>query len=235
MNRYKEERIAYQEKRTEELQNTKSDEKITFFTRLLIFNHLIKELVRWKKEVFNQAEEITLKSLSFVPIMKCLYINCLLSVNIKQTEDTSSLFIIFDFDAFPKGGLNKDCYYFMDKLPDYTIRDNGGLEYLSKRQSNSNNSIETLSSLIKVELTDKDKEQIKDKTLEYKTILEETINDLKKATCFPEFKEKEKLIDLTHMKIWNDAFKDSAKMNTEHGKDLIEEALFLRWRIGAQL
>lgn len=237
MSRYKEERDAYQKKRIEYL-NGNDNEIIRFFEKLLIFNDLIKALVKWKKEIFHQVEEKILEDLSFVPVMKCLYIDCLLSVDVKNTTNKSSLFDVFDFDAFSKGGVNKDCYYFMDKLPEYTIRikENEGLEYLSKRDpsDNNNDNIDLLSSLIGIVLTSSDKVMIKNKMNQYRIMLDNSIEVLKGATSFPGFREREKLIGLTHMKIWEDAMNnDSSEMDTTYRKELLDEAVFLRWRIGA--
>lgn len=241
MSRYKEERDAYQKKRIEYLEYSNDNEKIRFFEKLLIFNDLIKALVKWKKEIFHQVEEKILEDLSFVPVMKCLYIDCLLSVDVKNTTNKSSLFDVFDFDAFSKGGVNKDCYYFMDKLPEYTIqiKEKEGLEYLSKRNpndngDNSNDNIELLSSLIRIGLTSSDKVMIKNKMNQYRIMLDNSIEVLKGATNFPGFREREKLIGLTHMKIWEDAMdNDSSEMDTTYRKELLDEAVFLRWRIGA--
>ena len=105
----KEEKNAYQEKRIKELKANNDGDKCRFFEKLLIFNELIKALVKWKNEKYHQTEEKVLEDLSFVPVMKCLYITCLLSVNIKN-DNNSSLFDIFsDFYAFPRGGVDMDC------------------------------------------------------------------------------------------------------------------------------
>ena len=233
----KEEKNAYQEKRIKELKANNDGDKCRFFEKLLIFNELIKALVKWKNEKYHQTEEKVLEDLSFVPVMKCLYITCLLSVNIKN-DNNSSLFDIFsDFYAFPRGGVDMDCYYFMDKLPEYTIADKDGSDRLSKRRdsNSSNNNLAALTSQINtVPLTETEQNKIVNDKGRYSDMLNDAIEVLKNASSFPGFKEKGRLSELTHMNIWRNAWNSgSPKMTTVYGKDLLEEAIFLRWCIGA--
>lgn len=161
-----------------------------FNNKLLVFNHIISKLVEWKNETKSQTEKEVLKDLSFVPLMKCLYSTCLLSVNM---QDKQSLFDLFDnFRAYPKGPVEEDCYYNMNKLPDYQIgTDVSGKDTLVPRQESSL----TYSS-------DSDTE-------EYFKMADKAILDLKKATKFPEFSDRNNLVELTHMTLWKDAYEDS--------------------------
>ena len=238
----KEEKDAYQEKRIEELKANKDGDKCRFFEKLLIFNELIKALVEWKNKKYNQTEEKVLEDLSFVPVMKCLYITCLLSIDIKDSNNKSSLFDIFrDFYAFPRGGVDMDCYYFMDRLPEYTIEytiaDKDGSDKLSKRRNSnsSNNNLAALTSQINtVPLTETEQNKIVNDKDRYSKMLNDAIEVLKNASSFPGFKEKGRLSELTHMNIWRNAWNSgSPKMTTVYNKDLLEEAIFLRWCIGA--
>ena len=138
MSAYSDLRNEYQKRRIDNV-NKSDAEKSKLILKMLLFNKLIEELVKWKEEKNRQTELEVLKDLSFVPLMKCLYIVCLLTVEENSEE---SLFDLFDkFVAYPKGPVDEDCYYFMDKLPEYTIRDYEGLEYLSKRQPLNNISV----------------------------------------------------------------------------------------------
>lgn len=233
MNVYSEQREKYQRYRLNNLNDTEKSELIK---KMLLFNQLIKLLVKWKKEKNHQTEQEVLKDLSFVPVIKCLYIVCLLSV---REERDKSLFDIFDFEAFPKGGVNKDCYYFMDQLPNYTIRENNGVEELTFRDSSNlkdlSSYIETLEKRLGFDIKQNKKEAIIKEYDTYYQMLEDAVNDLKKASNFPGFRERERLIELTHMKIWKDAFyqQDSPTMDTKNKKDILDEAMFLRWNIAA--
>ena len=234
MSAYSDLRNEYQKRRIDNV-NKSDAEKSKLIPKMLLFNKLIEELVKWKEQKNRQTELEVLKDLSFVPLMKCLYIVCLLTVEENSEE---SLFDLFDkFVAYPKGPVDEDCYYFMDKLPEYTIRDYEGLEYLSKRQPLNNISvidslIDSISEFIDVDLNANEKTTIKINWTKYSPMINYTVESLKNASCFPGFRERERLIDLTHMKLWKDAIIDiEPKMKTEHSKDLIEEACFLKWRI----
>ena len=239
--RYKDEREAYQGKRIEELKDSKaSNERIRFFEELIIFNELIKALVKWKKKTNKQTERDILKDLSFVPVMKCLYVNSLISVNLKRKHRKNSLFNIYNYEAFPKGPLNKDSYYFMDKLPEYTIQKDENIEYLSPRyseessaQPNFSDLINQLSNQIGISLNNNEQSLVQSNLTRYSIMLNKAVRELKKASSFPEFRERERLIDLTHMNLWKEGMeKYDSEMNTSRRKELIDEACFFRWRIG---
>lgn len=245
MSVYSDLRNEYQKRRIYYV-NKDGIEKSRLILKMLLFNKLIEELVKWKEEKNRQTEQEVLKDLSFVPLMKCLYIVCLLTVEENSEE---SLFDLFDkFIAYPKGPVDEDCYFFMDQLPDYTIWNNDGVEELTKKLSNRMDLSSRIDFLNK-KISDKDKMKIVsgieeiDKSLlisEYKKyigILDKAVGILKNASFFPGFREKERLIDLTHMKVWEDAYfqQGSHIMDTSIGnkRRLLDEAIFLKWNIAA--
>lgn len=98
-------------------QNPSPTSKIKLDEKLLVFNELIKGLVEWKTKENGQKEEEVLKDLSYVPLMKCLYFVCLLSVHKNKDK---SLFNLFDnFLAYEKGAVEIDCYKRINELLDY--------------------------------------------------------------------------------------------------------------------
>lgn len=241
MSIYSEQRKEYQRYRKYDV-NTSSKEKSNLILKMLLFNELIRKLVEWKEEK-NQTEQEVLKDLSFVPLMKCLYIVCLLTVD---GNSDKSLFDLFDkFVAYPKGPVDEDCYFFMDKLPDYTIWNNDGIEELSRKLSYRKNLFSRIEFLER-EISGKPMESIdieQDKTIlfdeyrKYNGMLDEAIYILRNASFFPGFREKDRLIDLTHMRVWKKAYDEigSHKMNTsrDNKRELLDEAMFLKWSIAA--
>lgn len=94
-----------------------SSAKIKLEEKLLVFNELINGLVKWKTDENGQKKDEVLKDLSYVPLMKCLYFVCLLSVH--KSKD-KSLFDLFDnFIAYPRGAVEIDCYKNINELLDY--------------------------------------------------------------------------------------------------------------------
>jgi uncharacterized phage-associated protein len=245
MSVYSDLRNEYQ-KRCIDNVNKSDAEKSKLILKMLLFNKLIEELVKWKKEKNRQTEQEVLKDLSFVPLMKCLYIVCLLTV---EENSEKSLFDLFDkFVAYPKGPVDEDCYFFMDQLPDYTIWNNDGVEELNRKPSNNMN-LSSRIDFINREISNKNKMEVVsgieeiDKSLlineyeQYNEILDKAIGILKNASFFPGFREKERLIDLTHMKVWEDAYFQQGShimdTSTDNKKRLLDEAMFLKWNIAA--
>lgn len=245
MSVYSDLRNEYQKRRIDNV-NKSDAEKSRLILKMLLFNKLIEELVKWKEEKNRQTEQQVLKDLSFVPLMKCLYIVCLLTVEENSEE---SLFDLFNkFIAYPKGPVDEDCYFFMDQLPDYTIWNNDGIEELTRKLSYRKD-LSSRIDFLNRKISDKDKIEIvsdieeKNKLLlineykKYNELLDKAIGILKDATFFPGFREKERLIDLTHMKVWKCAYdrQGSHIMDTSTGnkRKLLEEAMFLKWNIAA--
>ena len=195
MSKYTEERDKYQN----DVRHLYDDSKMKkLVEKLLVFDKLIDLLVQWKIENNEQKEEEVLKDLTFIPLMKCLYIVCLLSVH-KTKQET--LFEVFDkFMAYQYGPVDEDCYYSIDELPHYQINDN---EVITKREGDGEQLF-----IDKFELTKAFYSSTLNKlnTNIFK-MLEEAVTDLKNALYFPSFKEKDNLIDLTHRELWEKAYR----------------------------
>ena len=159
-----------------------------FKNKLFVFDYIITQLVEWKAKG-NRTVKDVLKDLSFVPLMKCHYSLCLLSVRMQEKE---SLFDLFDnFRAYPKGPVEEDCYYNMNKLPNYQMgKDELGKSVLVPRQEKN-----------PLYSSDEDVEK-------YIQMVNRAMSILKGAKNFPEFSDRNNLIDLTHMNLWRDAFED---------------------------
>lgn len=241
MSVYSDLRNEYQKRRIDKV-NKSGDEKSKLILKMLLFNTLIEKLVKWKEEKNRQTEQEVLKDLSFVPLMKCLYIVCLLTI---KEDSKESLFDLFDkFVAYPKGPVDEDCYFFMDQLPDYTIWNNDGVEELTRKQSNRldlSSRIDFLnrkiSNIMVYHIEEIDKTLLINKYEAYNEMLDKAIDILKGALSFPGFREKERLVDLTHMKVWEDAYyqQGSHTMDTSivNRSMLLEEAMVLKWNIAA--
>lgn len=245
MSNYSDQREEYQKQKNANV-NANDTEIIKLILKMLVFNELIEKLVDWKKQENRQTESEVLKDLSFVPLMKCLYIVCLLSL--KENENTPSLFDLFDqFIAYPKGPVDEDCYFYMDQLPEYTIRNNDGIEELAKKFSYRKDLSSRIDSLERTISSknmsgtidiDKDNQTILKQLMEgyekYNSMLDTAVDIMKNASFFPGFREKGRLIDLTHMKVWEEAYsrQGSHEMDLDKRK-LLEEAMFLKWNIAA--
>ena len=244
MSIYSEQRNNYQSRFIENVNDVNAYKELIL--KMLLFNELIKELVKWKMEKNGQTEQEVLKDLSFVPLMKCLYIVCLLTVDTENNSNNNeSLFEPFNgFIAYSKGPVNEDCYFFMDKLPDYTIEVNkDGVEELTRKHSYRKTLSLRIDSLVNE--INKDMAGSINNNIDlisdynkYEKMLDKAIDVLKGASFFPGFRERERLIDLTHMRVWKDAYYDekqgSHEMNTSMDRNkmkLLEEAMFLKWNI----
>lgn len=211
MSKYEEQREEYKKRKQQDGNN---DPK-RYVQKLGVFNELIKQLVNWKTEKEGQREEDVLKDLSFIPLMKCLYFVCLLSIhNTSKIADT--LFNLFDFTAYPNGWVDEDCYYSIDDLKDYHIDTNeDGKEYITKRECGLN----------EIDVPD---------ISMYEKELEDAVNDLKEALFFPSFRNRESLIALSHDELWEKAYSETnGKLDTSDWNKVYEMAKYFRMSIAA--
>lgn len=219
MSKYDEQKKEYQQKHPGFEDNTKHIQK------LVVFNELIKQLVKWKEETEGQREEDVLKDLSFVPLMKCLYFVCLLSIH-KTSQKENTLFNLFDFTAYPKGWVDEECYYSINDLEDYYIEtDVAGKEYIAKREQkklyydgdNFDFFIGNLAFYIKD--------------------LKSAIKDLTDALFFPSFRNREGLVELSHDELWEKAYYSESdgngKMETDNWNKVYEIAKNFRQSVAA--
>lgn len=202
-------------------------EKRKLVEKLLVFDELIGLLIEWKKAINGQTEEEILKDLSFIPLMKCLYIVCLLSVH--KNKPKNSLFNVFDnYVPYENGPVDEDCYYHINDLPHYAIDINKGV--IIKRDCDN-----TASFVKRFGISEIDISSIINKidTDGIKDMLIGAVNDLRRALYFPGFKDKYSLVNLTHRDLWEEANNENKPLNTSNWDALLKEARDIRVVIAA--
>lgn len=211
---------TYEEKR-EEYKKRKQLDEINDIQRhslkLVVFNELIQQLVKWKEETEGQREDDILKDLSFIPLMKCLYFVCLLSIH-NTLKKSDTLFDLFDFTAYQNGWVDEDCYYSIDELKDYHIVTNeDGKKYIAKRGQSLDEFIEKSTTLVK-----------------YENELKNAIKDLKEALFFPSFRNREGLIELSHDELWEKAYAEpNGRIDISDWEKVLEMAKNFRMSVAA--
>ena len=152
-------------------------------TKLIVFDYIISKLVEWKCKTKGQTKKEVLENLSFIPLMKCHYSICLLSVSM---QDKKSLFDLFDnFRAYPRGPVEEDCYLYMNELPNYKIEtDDHG----------------------KTTLVQKQVKMVEQPNNTYIKMVNSAIDELKTSPNFPEFSDKDKFSELCNMSLWKNAY-----------------------------
>lgn len=218
MSRYEEQKKEFEQKHP----LNGIDARTKHIQKLVIFNGLIKQLVKWKEETEGQREDDILKDLSFIPLMKCLYFVCLLSIH-KTSKKADTLFNLFDFTAYPKGWVDEECYYSINELEDYHIKtDVDGKEYIAKREQKV------------LYLDDGGKDLYIGNIFLYINELNVAIKDLKEALFFPSFRNREGLVELSHDELWENAYsKPNGRMNTDEWDRVYEIAKIFRMSVAA--
>ena len=185
--------------------------------KLFVFDELIGELIAWKTEKNRQTDADVLKDLSFIPLMKCLYIVCLLSVH---KDKNGSLFDVFNnYAAYRYGPVDEDCYYHIDDLPHYKMDYENGI--ITKRTASA-------PTLLGIPVTG-----IAASVAAASAQLTNAVNDLKGALYFPGFKDKYGLVELTHRDLWEAAKEAGSPLNTGNMELLLKEARDVRIVIAA--
>ncbi len=173
--------------------------------KLILFDYMVEKLVEGQKSK-SPSLDLTahLQRFNLVRYMKLLYFVCLQSVKYNsQVEDT--LFDVFDnFIALPKGPVEADVYSNRSILPRYVF--NG--VYLEK-SGQDKRILEISYPTIAGQNLDETKMMevlIKDQKLErYCKMIDQAVEELLlKEDSFP-FEDTDKLIDLSHMNMWNNA------------------------------
>lgn len=83
--------------------------------------------------------------------------------------------------------------------------------------------------------SESDENQLKEKEEleQYLDMLDEAIEELKNAKHFPGFRERDKLVGLSHLALWDEAIKkDDLKFELSDKEKLLDEAKWFRLYIG---
>lgn len=218
MSRYEEQKREFEQKHP----LNGIDARIKHIQKLVVFNGLIKQLVKWKEETEGQREDDILKDLSFIPLMKCLYFVCLLSIH-ETSKKVDTLFDLFDFTAYPKGWVDEECYYSINELEDYHIKtDVDGKEYIAKREEKA------------LYLDDGSNNLYIGNIPLYIQELGKAVKDLKEALFLPGFKDREGLVELSHDELWENAYsKPNSRMDISNWEKVFEMAKNFRMSVAA--
>ena len=178
--------------------------------KLLVYDCLIDELVKWDSEVMSCSKERSLCSLTNVKLMKCLYAACVMSAGGKNTVG-DTLFGLFDnFLAYPKGPVEFDTYNNRAILFRYEMgfdKERVCLQEckefrLEQRAMFNLSDDQTISPNDQNWLTEIEKNDL----LGYKNMLVESINALKQAPSFPGLRDEQALVEITHNNLWQEAY-----------------------------
>lgn len=82
-------------------------------------------------------------------------------------------------------------------------------------------------------ISDANKQKEKEELEEFLAMLDEAIEELKSAKYFPGFREREKLVALSHLSLWDEAKnKEDLRFDTSDKDKLLDEAKWFRLYIG---
>lgn len=196
--------------------------------KLLVYDCLIDELVKWDSEEMSCSKERSLCSLTNVKLMKCLYAACVMSVGDKKNVD-DTLFGLFDnFLAYPKGPVEFDTYNNRAILFRYEM----GLD--KERVCLQECKKFRLEQRVMFNLPDDQPilpdeqnwltEIEKNGLVDCKNMLIESINVLKHAPGFPDLRDEQALVEITHNNLWQEAYYSYNKqLDTRNMAKLQEE------------
>ena len=84
----------------------------------------------------------------------------------------------------------------------------------------------------KYSFSDKEKKEEKEKLEKYLKMLDDAIDELKGAKKFPGFRERDRLVGLSHLALWDEARQESDLRFDLDPEKLLDEAKWFRLYIG---
>lgn len=214
--------------------------------KLLAFDYTIGKLVEWDCEESGRDERASLKNFSNVRLMKSLYSVCAASIQFYDSEG-KTLFDLFDnFVAYPRGPVEVDAYGNLSSLLRYSMFYDKDENDAYLMPSNYREEFDIIYSDIKKEgLTEDDFQknpsqalniliQKEEKLRFVIPMIDKSIALLRSARGFPPFDDRDKLIDITHLDLWYEAFYSNIdkKLDTQNKSKLNHEFQQFSQKIG---
>lgn len=208
--------------------------------KIEVFDYTLHQLVEWDMAEYGRTKSESLANFSNVRLMKCIYGISLLSVG-HPNVDNKTLFDIFDhFLAFPRGPVEIEAY------SNFSLLIRFGLHYDAENNksylipnSEYKNEFTVTYPRLQADKFAKNPEQAIQDLIEAEDCewamqqVDKSIDELKTAACFP-FDDRDKLVEITHMELWKEAFYNeiNKKMDTNNMTKLNRELTLFKERIG---
>lgn len=193
----------------------------------IVYDYMIGKIAKWQSQS-GADEDLILSKLTSTALMKYQFIINVLSVS---TDSRNSLFDLYgNYQAFPHGPVEIDTYYNRNILVRYDMgydRDNDRsfLRTCKEFRTEQKLLFDLKENETALESEEVMQRLIRENRLEkFVEMVDKSISLLKEASVFLDYRDVDKLIDITHNDLWREAsFSMDKQLNLSNHNLLLRE------------